>query len=242
VAFSPKRCFQKISLAGGGQKNFQPVCSRGVPLQFVNRNGDFAEVQNQSKDFRMSKIAVLSTTPNPPSSLGEPGAKLWRAIMKQYVIRDAGGLAILEQACISRDRSTSFAAIIKRDGAMVRGTAAMREHPLIKHEREERALESRLLQKLGLNVEAVRSSVGRPGKTIGVTLEDLSHDDDPHAAYEVGGSLKINKMGTGHPRTAALADYGARPSSNRSSFGFEVELAAPMGPRVLINGIWYKSQ
>ena len=136
----------------------------------------------QSKDFRMSKIAVLATPSTPPSSLGEPGAKLWRSIMKQYVIRDAGGLAILEQACISRDRSTSFAATIKRDGTMIRGTAAMREHPLIKHEREERALESRLLQKLGLNLEAVRPSVGRPGKTIGVSLEHLSHDDDPDAA------------------------------------------------------------
>ena len=130
----------------------------------------------------MSKIAVLATPPSPPSSLGEPGSKLWRSIMKQYVIRDAGGLAILEQACISRDRSTGFAAIIKREGAMIRGTAAMREHPLIKHEREERALESRLLTKLGLIVEALHPGVGRPaGKTIGVTLEQLSHGDDQEA-------------------------------------------------------------
>jgi hypothetical protein len=64
--------------------------------------------------------------------------------MKQYVIRDAGGLAILEQACISRDRSTQFAVIIKRDGAMIRGKEAMKEHPLLKLEREERALECRL--------------------------------------------------------------------------------------------------
>src|SRR5262249_14229595 len=131
-------------------------------------------------------ISVISksfaTPPSPPSSLGEPGAKLWRSIMKQYSIRDAGGLAILEQACIARDRSTSYAGIIKHDGAMIRSKEAMREHPLLKHEREERALESRLLQKLGLNLEAVRPSVGRPGKTIGVTLEDLSHGDDPHAA------------------------------------------------------------
>ena len=130
----------------------------------------------------MSKIAVLATPSSPPSSLGEPGIKLWRSIMKQYVIRDAGGLAILEMACISRDRSSGFAAIIKRDGAMIRGKEAIKEHPLLKHEREERALESRLLQKLGLNVEAVRPSVGRPGKTIGISLEHLSHGDDPDAA------------------------------------------------------------
>ena len=130
----------------------------------------------------MSKIAVLSTPPSPPSSLGEPGAKLWRSIMKQYAIRDAGGLAILEQACISRDRSTGFAAIIKHDGAMVRSATGMKEHSLLKHEREERALESRLLTKLGLNIEAVRD-VGRPaGKTVGVTLERFSHDHEPDTA------------------------------------------------------------
>ena len=131
----------------------------------------------------MSKIAVLATPPSPPSSLGEPGAKLWRSIMKQYVIRDAGGLAILEQACICRDRSTAYAAIIKHDGAMVRGKEGMKEHPLLKHEREERSLESRLLQKLGLNLEALHPGVGRPaGKTIGISLGNLSHGDDPDAA------------------------------------------------------------
>src|SRR6516164_5630842 len=118
----------------------------------------------------MSKIAVLATPPSPPSSLGEPGAKLWRSIMKQYVIRDAGGLAILEQACISRDRSTGFAAIIKHDGAMIRTKAVVKEHPRLKHEREERSFESRLLQKLGLNLEALHQGVGRPSKTVGITL------------------------------------------------------------------------
>ena len=53
-----------------------------------------------------------------------------------------------------------------------------KEHPLIRHEREERALESRLLQKLGLDVEAVRPSVGRPGgRNVGVSWEDLHGDE-----------------------------------------------------------------
>jgi|SRR5262245_20358231 len=109
----------------------------------------------------------LATIAEPPATLGEPGAKLWRSIMWLYDIRDAGGLAILEQACVSRDRSTEFAAIIARDGAMIRG----KTHSLIKHEREERALECRLLQRLGLDIEAVRPSAGRPGLGIGVTRE-----------------------------------------------------------------------
>jgi len=116
----------------------------------------------------MPKIVALSATPESPPSLGEPGAKLWRSILKQYVIRDAGGLAILEQACICRDRATGFAATIKRDGAIIRG----KPHALLRHEREERLAEVRLLQKLGLNLEALRPGVGRPtGKTIGITFE-----------------------------------------------------------------------
>jgi len=130
----------------------------------------------------MTKIAVvksLSTPLESPSSLGEHCAKLWRSILKQYRIEDAGGLAILEQACIARDRSTSYAATIKRDGAMIRG----KPHALLRHEREERLAEVRLLQRLGLNLEALHPSVGRPaGKTIGISLEHFSHDDDPDAA------------------------------------------------------------
>ena len=76
---------------------------------------------------------------------------------------------------MSRDRSTEFAAIIAREGAMIRG----KTHPLIRHEREERALECRLLQRLGLDVEAVRPSAGRPSLGIGVTQEFFhGHEED----------------------------------------------------------------
>ena len=128
----------------------------------------------------MTKIDVvksLSTPLESPSSLGEHCAKLWRSILKQYRIEDAGGLAILEKACISRDRSTTFAAIIAKDGPVVRTQSGSKEHPLLKAEREERALEARLLQRLGLNVEAVRS-VGRPGNTVGVSWEKFHGDNE----------------------------------------------------------------
>jgi hypothetical protein len=111
--------------------------------------------------------------------LDESGIKLWYSVLKQYAIRDIGGLATLELACIARDRATAYAAVIKRDGPMIRG----KPHALLRHEREERALESRLLTKLGLNIEALHPGVGRPaGRTIGVSLEHFSDDDDPHAA------------------------------------------------------------
>jgi phage terminase small subunit len=136
-----------------------------------------ARIQMRKKTEKPMLTVVsgpLATIIEPPSTLGEPGAKLWRSVMKQYDIRDAGGLAILEQACVSRDRSTEFAAIIAAEGSMIRSKQGPKEHPLIRHEREERALECRLLQKLGLDVEAVRPSVGRPGgRNTGVTWEQL---------------------------------------------------------------------
>jgi hypothetical protein len=129
-----------------------------------------------SKKSTLTLIAEpLATVAEPPATLGKAGAKLWRLIMSQYEIRDIGGQAILEQACVSRDCSTEFRAIIAREGAMVRGKV----HPLTRHEREERALECRLLQRLGLDVEAVRPSVGRPSSGIGVTREHFyGHEKD----------------------------------------------------------------
>jgi hypothetical protein len=123
---------------------------------------------------------ALATIIEPPSTLGEPGAKLWRSVMKQYDIRDAGGLAILEAACAARDRRTDWAAIITQEGPMIRTKQGPKEHPLIRHEREERALECRLLQKLGLDVEPVRPGVGRPGgRNVGISWDQLhAHETD----------------------------------------------------------------
>src|SRR5262245_54145945 len=101
--------------------------------------------------------ASVATIIEPPATLGEAGAKLWRLILGQYDIHDAGGLAILEAACTARDRRTDWAAIITQEGAMIRSKQGPKEQ-LIRHEREERALECRLLQRLGLDVEAVRPS------------------------------------------------------------------------------------
>ena len=56
---------------------------------------------------------------------------------------------------------------------MIRG----KPHPLLRHEREERLAEARLVQKLGLNIEAIRP-VGRPGNTVGVSWEKFHGDNE----------------------------------------------------------------
>jgi len=117
-----------------------------------------------------------STMPKPPPTLGEPGAALWRSIMKEYAIVDSGGLAILEQACALRDRVAEWVAIIAADGPVIRTKQGLKDHPLVRHELAARALICRLLSRLGLDVEPLKSGVGRPGGGVGVTWEQLDRD------------------------------------------------------------------
>ena|SRR5262245_33775028 len=116
---------------------------------------------------------ALATIIEPPKTLGPAGSKLWRSILAQYDIHDAGGLAILEDACAARDSANGSAEIIAAEGRMIRTKSGRREHPLIKHEIAARALTAKLLQRLGLDVEPVRASVGRPGRGVGVTWEQI---------------------------------------------------------------------
>jgi hypothetical protein len=119
---------------------------------------------------------ALATIIEPPTTLGP---WLWRSIVTQYDIRDAGGLAILEDACAARDSATSSAEIIATEGRMIRTKSGRREHPLIKLEIAARALTARLLQRLGLDVEPVRPTVGRPGRGLGIQWEDrIEHEAD----------------------------------------------------------------
>src|SRR5215510_12642444 len=72
---------------------------------------------------------TLAVLPEPPTSLGEAGRALWRSIQAQYGIADAGGLAILEQACGATDRVAEYAAIINEQGAVIITKAGMRGAP-----------------------------------------------------------------------------------------------------------------
>jgi hypothetical protein len=105
--------------------------------------------------------ASAVTSLAPPATLAKPGASLWRSIMTEYDIRDAGGLEILRQACEAADRVREFARVIERDGPMVRTKAGPKDHPLLKHELMARSFVVRSLQRLGLDVEPVKA-IGRP--------------------------------------------------------------------------------
>jgi hypothetical protein len=111
-------------------------------------------------------VAVL---PDPPASLGEAGRALWRSIQTQYGIYDAGGIAVLEMACGATDRVAQYAAIINEQGPVIITKSGMREHPLVKSEIATRALIGRLISRLGLDIEALRPTPGRPPQGFGWT-------------------------------------------------------------------------
>jgi len=71
-------------------------------------------------------------------------------------------LAILEQVCGATDRIAEYRALIDLQGPVIITKAGMREHPLVKAEIATRALIGRLITRLGLDIEALRPTPGRP--------------------------------------------------------------------------------
>jgi hypothetical protein len=115
----------------------------------------------------LSIVSPATTGGSPPRDLGQHGRKLWDEVQAAYGISDRGGIELLAQACASLDRAEQLAAAIATDGAIVYTRAgAPRSHPAVKDELACRAFVCRTLERLGLNVEAVKP-VGRPFRNAG---------------------------------------------------------------------------
>jgi hypothetical protein len=110
---------------------------------------------------KLSVVAAQAAGTKPARSLGKHGAALWRAVVSEYGIEDAGGIEMLTAACQQLDRAESLREQIDRDGDVIRSKAGLREHPGLKHELAARSFVVRTLARLGLDVEAVKP-VGRP--------------------------------------------------------------------------------
>ena len=110
--------------------------------------------------------------PKAPATLQEQGRKLWHSIQGEYEIRDSGGQAILEQACRCIDRAEQCSTMVTKDGPTVISKNTYRENPHIKLELTARSLACRLLVRLGIRVEPVKSP-GHPPSPYGITKEDL---------------------------------------------------------------------
>jgi phage terminase small subunit len=106
--------------------------------------------------------------PEPPTELGLAGSKLWRDILKEWVISDAAPLAVLEQACEAYDRAESLRREIQVSGELIEtaggGTKA---NPLLAIELQARSLTARLLGRLDLLDTGPKRGPGRPPKVGG---------------------------------------------------------------------------
>lgn len=79
------------------------------------------------------------STPKSPAGLSAEAARLWRAILGEYVLEDAASLALLAQLCESLDGVRACQKQVRADGLMVEGAAGQkRPHPLLATESEYR--------------------------------------------------------------------------------------------------------
>ena len=115
-----------------------------------------------SKKSTLALVQPPSTSPSPPRKLGEHGAALWSRVHGEYNISDAGGTELLAQACAAVDRAEALAACVEHDGVMIYAKHGPKAHPALKEELAARAFICRTLQRLGINVEAIKPP-GRPG-------------------------------------------------------------------------------
>ena len=118
------------------------------------------------KKPKLTLIAPAAAGIEPPRPLGRHGSDLWRRVMSEYCIEDAGGIEMLAQACAALDRTEALAARIAEDGEVVYIKGVPKAHPALREELGARSFVCRTLQRLGLNVEAIKPP-GRPGGALG---------------------------------------------------------------------------
>jgi hypothetical protein len=96
-----------------------------------------------------------------PAELGVAGTQLWDAIVTEWDISDSGGLAVLQEACHSRDVSERLRRQIAATGDEVElSGGGTKPNGLIVLELQARSLTARLLGRLG--VLDAKSSGDRP--------------------------------------------------------------------------------
>jgi hypothetical protein len=114
------------------------------------------------KPSPFSVVSGETAQVSPPRPLGSHGTALWNRIQAEYRIQDTGGIEILAQCCSSLDRAEDLAAAIARDGNVVYSRAGVpKTHPAVREELACRAFVVRTLERLGLNVEAIKPAGGQ---------------------------------------------------------------------------------
>src|SRR5262245_20155249 len=107
-------------------------------------------------------VQPADLSPAPPGELDPYGMALWHEVTRIFSFDDPSSYECLFQACSARARAERCRKLIDEQGEMLRTKMGLRDHPLIKHEIAARALCVRLLARLGMDLEPLRSGPGRP--------------------------------------------------------------------------------
>ena len=104
----------------------------------------------------------MKKTPSPPTRLSREARALYRRIVGEYGVDDAGGLAILSVACESLDRLRQAQQAIEADGPITLDRfGQQRPHVMLQVEKDSRAHFLAAIKQLGLDIEPL-GAVGRP--------------------------------------------------------------------------------
>jgi P27 family predicted phage terminase small subunit len=122
----------------------------------------------------LSIVSGETAAVSPPRPLGSHGRALWDRVQREYQIADTGGVEILAQICAAQDRVEALCAQINEDGAIIRTRNGLKANPLLRDETALRAFIVRTIERLGLNIEAVKSSGRPPGGGLGWTPEGVT--------------------------------------------------------------------
>lgn len=101
--------------------------------------------------------------PSPPKHLKAAGKRYWQAVNQQYLM-DECDLVVLAEACTALDRATRCRQRIDIDGEAIEGRFGnVVVHPLLHEERESRALFSRLVKHLALDLTPAQTGRSKGG-------------------------------------------------------------------------------
>lgn len=104
-----------------------------------------------------------TSQPNPPKGLSAEAKRLWRQLLEEYAIEDAGGLAVLATGLEAFDRLRAAQKAIAAEGMTVTDRFGQHKaHPLLTVERDARAQWLAALKALNLDLEPLNDRPGRP--------------------------------------------------------------------------------
>jgi P27 family predicted phage terminase small subunit len=106
----------------------------------------------------------LKNSPKPPSHLSDDAQLWWKKLTTDFDLDDPAALLLLQTALEAFDRMKQAKARIDQDGAAIADRfGQIKPHPLLTAERDSRAQMLMALKNLHLDIEPLRSGLGRPG-------------------------------------------------------------------------------